>query len=94
MKRLLCMVGAAAMTLTPLASSADTYQYIISGDPIAAATEKSHSAVSGGNALVADALTSVSASRSLEARFRTWCASIGRALRTDDWVTGLMIILR
>ena len=88
------LCAAAAMTFAPLVSSADTDQCIISGDPIAAATENSHSAVSGGKALVTDALTAVSATRSLEARFRTWCASIGRALRSDDWVTGLKIILR
>lgn len=94
MNRLLAITGAAALALTALPSSADTNQYIISGDPVAAATKNSNSAVSGGKALVTDALTAVSATRSLEARFRTWCASIGRALRSDDWVTGLKIILR
>jgi len=94
MKKLLIMTCAAAAMLAPLVSSADDYKFIVSGDPVAAATANSHSAVSSGNALVADALTAVSASKALEARFRTWCASIGRALRTDDWSAALMIILR
>ena len=93
-KKLLILTCAAAAMLAPLVSSADTYQYIISGDPVAAATENSNSAVSGGKALVTDALTAVSATRSLEARFRTWCMSIGRALRSDDWVSGLKILIR
>jgi hypothetical protein len=93
MNRLL-VTACMALMLAPLALSADDYQFIISGDPVSAATADSSSAVSPGNALVTDALTAVSASRSLEARFRSWCASIGRALRSDDWATGLMIILR
>ena len=92
MKRLLAITGAAVLALTSLVSSAD--DYIVSGDPVAAATANSSSSVSSGNALVSDALTAVSASKALEARFRTWCASIGRALRTDDWSAALMIILR
>lgn len=92
MKRLLAITGAAVLALTSLVSSAD--DYIVSGDPVAAATANSSSSVSSGNALVSDALTAVSASKDLEARFRTWCASIGRALRTDDWSAALMIILR
>ena len=92
MKRLLAITGAAVLALTSLVSSAD--DYIVSGNPVAAATANSSSSVSSGNALVSDALTAVSASKALEARFRTWCASIGRALRTDDWSAALMIILR
>ena len=94
MKRLLAITGAAVLALTSLVSSADDYKFIVSGDPVAAATANSSSSVSSGNALVSDALTAVSASKALEARFRTWCASIGRALRTDDWSAALMIILR
>lgn len=92
MKRLLAITGAAVLALTSLMSPAD--DYIVSGYPVAAATANSSSSVSSGNALVSDALTAVSASKALEARFRTWCASIGRALRTDDWSAALMIILR
>ena len=82
------------MTLATLVSSADGKSCIISGDPVAAAKADSHSAVSSGTSLETDALTAVSTSQSLEARFRTWCASIGKALRSDDWATGLMLMFR
>ena len=82
------------MSLAPLLSSADGKSCIISGDPVDAATANSHWAVSSGTSLETDALTAVSSSQSLEARFRTWCESIGKALRSDDWATGLMLIIR
>ena len=84
----------AVLALAPLASSAAEYQYIISGDPAAAAAANSSSAASSGMSLTTDALTAVSASRSLEAHFRTWCVSIGKALRSDDWTRGLLLIFR
>ena len=93
MKRLL-ITACMALVLVPLTLSADEYKFIVSGDPVAATTANSSSSVSSGNALVADELTAVSASQSLEARFRTWCTSIGRALRSDDWSAALMIFLR
>ena len=93
MKRLL-IIGAAAMLLMPLVSSADDYQFIISGDPVAAATVGSCSVASSGKALVTDALTAASASKPLEARFRTWLASLGKALRSDEWVVGTKILFR
>ncbi len=93
MKRLLT-IGIAAMLFMPLVSSADDYQYIISGDPVAAATVGSCSAASSGKALVTDALATASASRPLEARFRTWLASLGKALRSDEWIIGTRILFR
>lgn len=93
MKKLLT-IGAAAMLLMPLVSSADDYQFIISGDPVAAATVGSCSVASSGKALVTDALTAASSSKPLEARFRTWLASLGKALRSDEWITGLKLIFR
>ena len=93
MKKLL-IIGAAAMLLMPLVSSADDYQFIISGDPVAAATVGSCSATSSGKALVTDALTKASSSRPLEARFRTWLASLGKALRSNEWIIGTKIIFR
>ena len=93
MKKLL-IIGAAAVLLVPLVVSADTYQFIISGDPVAAATVGSCSAASSGKALVTDALTAASSSKSLEARFRTWFASLGKALRSDKWFFGTKIIVR
>ncbi len=93
MKRLLT-IGTAAMLLIPLVSSADDYQFIISGDPVAAATVGSCSAASSGKSLVTDALTASSSSKPLEARFRTWLASLGKALRSDVWFFGTKIIVR
>ena len=93
MKRLLT-IGTAAMLLMPLVSSADDYQFIISGDPVAAATVGNCSAASSGKALVSDALATASVSRPLEARFRTWLASLGKALRSDKWNFGTKIIFR
>lgn len=75
MKKIAMMLGAAA--LLPL--HADTYQFIISGDPVAAATADSHSVAS--------------AATSLEARYRTWDESDGIALRSDKY-RGLFIIVR
>ena len=92
MNRLLPVIGAAM--LAPLMLSADSYQFIISGDPVAAAAVGSSSAASSGKALVTDALATASASRPLEARFRTWLASLGKALRSDDWFFGTRIFLR
>jgi len=93
MKRLL-IIGTAAVLLMPLVSSADDYQFIISGDPVAAATVGSCSVASSGKALVTDALATASASRPLEARFRTWLASLGKALRSDNWILGTKLIVR
>ena len=92
MKRLLTF--GAAMLLVPLVSSADDYQFIISGDPVAAATVGCVSAASSGKPLATDALTAASASRPVEARFRTWFASLGKALRSDNWFFGTFIFLR
>ena len=92
--RKLLIIGAVAVLLVPLVVSADTYQFIISGDPVAAATVGSCSAASSGKALVTDALTAASSSKPLEARFRTWLASLGKALRSDEWWVGTIIIFR
>ena len=94
MKKLLAMMGSVALAFSPFASSAEGYQFVVGGDPAAAATANSVSAVSPGRALATDSLSAASVSRSLEARFRTWCVSLGRALRSDDWANGLILILR
>ena len=93
MKKLLIIIGAAAM-LAPLLASADGYQFIISGDPVAAATVNSYAAVSSGKALMTDTISAKLDSKSLEARFRTWCESLGRALRSDEWILGVKISFR
>ena len=83
----------AAVAVLPLAAAhGDEYRYIISGDPVAAATVNSCAVASPGTALEAGALSSPTASESLEARCRTWRESSGTALRSDK--TGLTIVIR
>ena len=82
----------AAMAVGPLAAAnGDEYQFIISGDPVAAATEGSSSASSGTCALTGGPLAdgTVFAS-SLEGRYRTMDDSPARKLRSDKFKT-LMI---
>ena len=82
MKTLL-IIGAAATLLVPLVSSADAYQFIISGDPVAAATEGCRVVASSGTSLETGMLTAPTAADSLEARYRTWYEFGGMALRSD-----------
>ena len=84
MKRLLLTIGAATM-VAPLMSSADGYQFIISGDPVAVATANSSASASSGTALVTSSRTSPTAVASLEARYRTIDETDGIALRTDEF---------
>ena len=82
----------AAIAVGPLAAAnGDEYQFIISGDPVAAATEGSSSASSGTCALTGGPLAdgTVFAS-SLEGRYRTMDDSPARKLRSDKFKT-LMI---
>ena len=83
MNRLLLLIGAAAMLLVSIEALADAYQFIISGDPVAAATEGCRVAASSGTSLVTGTLTAPTAADSLEARYRTWYESDGTALRSD-----------
>ena len=89
MKRLIVMTCVAAM-LVPLMSSADSC--IVSGDPVAAATVNSSAKVSASTALVSGTLSQMTASSSLEARYRTWKLSNGTSLRSDK--AGMRIILK
>ena len=82
MKTLL-IIGAAATLFVPLVSLADAYQFIISGDPVAAATEGCRVVASSGTSLETGTLTAPTAADSLEARYRTWFESDGTALRSD-----------
>lgn len=91
MKNLL-IGGAAAMLLVPLVVSADTYQFIISGDPVAAETVRSHAVVSSSTSLETGMRMAPTVSASLETRYRTWDVSIGTALRSDK--AGTLIIVR
>ena len=92
MKKLLLSTGAAAM-LAPLMSSADGYQFIISGDPVAAAAVSASVSASSGTALVTSARTSPTVAASLEARYRTIDKTAGIALRSDA-AKGMMIVIQ
>ena len=92
MNKLIVMIGAVAM-IPPLISSADDYQFIISGDPVAAATAGSSEAATLGTALVTSSRASPTAAASLEARYRTIAKTVGIALRTDK-AKGMVLIVR
>ena len=92
MKKLL-ILGAAVMLLVPLVALADAYQFIISGDPVAASTENSRSGASSGTSLVTGAFTVPTAAASLEVCYLTWDESDGIALRSDQF-RGMVIYVR
>lgn len=73
--------AAIAMNAT-LPLRADTYQFIRSGDPVAAATEYSRSAASAATSLTTATCAVPTATAALEARYRTIDESDGIALRT------------
>ena len=91
MKKLI-MLGWTAMLLIPLMALADTYQFIISGDPVAAATEGSRAVPSSGISLETGMRTAPTVADSLEARYRTWYESDGTALRSDK-ARGIVIYI-
>ena len=82
-KAVLGVATALAIATAPQATSADGYQYIISGNPVAAATENSCVVASSGTALVTGTRAAPTTAAQLEARFRTWDESDGIALRSD-----------
>ena len=84
--------GAAAM-LAPLMLSADDYQFIIRGDPIAAATSNSCASASIGTALVTSTRTNPTAATSLEARYRTFAPTAGVKLRSDA-PKGMILVVK
>ena len=92
MKTLL-IIGAAAMLLVSMEALADAYQFIISGDPVAAATEGCRVVASSGTSLETGTLSAPTAADSLEARYRTWFESDGTALRSDK-PRGLKICIK
>ena len=71
---------------------ADAYQFIISGDPVVAATEGRCVVASSGTSLVTGTLSATAATAPLEARFRTWDESDGIALRSDAALAFTLII--
>lgn len=84
--------GAAAL-LAPLKLSADDYQFIIRGDPIAAATSNSCASASIGTALVTSTRTNPTAATSLEARYRTFAPTAGVKLRSDA-PKGMILVVK
>lgn len=82
MNKLIMMAGAAAM-IAPLMSSADEYQFIISGDPVAASTVNSSNTETPSTSLVTSSRTTSAVATSLEARYRTIAPTVGIKLRSD-----------
>ena len=87
------MIGVAVAMFAPLMSSADDYQFIISGDPVAAASVGSKAVASPGTSLVTGSLTRPTEAASLEARYRTWYESAGIALRSDK-AHGFILVIK
>ena len=75
----------AAFAAAPLAAAnGDEYQFIISGDPVAAETVGSSSDSSGTSALVSGTLADgVVLESAFETRYCTWYDSPARSLRSD-----------
>lgn len=76
----------------PQMVSGDGYQYIVSGDPVAAAAVDSSVSVSPGASLETGVLTAKTPAGSLEARYRTWDESDGEALRSDKALAFIIVI--
>ena len=86
----------AAFAAAPLAAANDDddYQFIISGDPIAAETVGSSSDSSVASALVSGTLADgVVLESAFETRYCTWCESPAQSLRSDE-CRGMMIFVR
>ena len=83
----------AAFAATPLvAANGDEYQFIVSGDPVAAATVGSSSASSDEITLETGALRVAGSPNDLEARSRTAVASVAIALNATKFRTFIMTV--
>ena len=93
-KKVAAVALAATLTAAPLATAnGDEYQFIISGDPVAMATEGSSSASSGLAALAVGTLGDELVCESeFEARSRTMDESSAHALRSDPFVNTIIIV--
>ena len=85
-------LAAGAAMIAPLLF-ADDYQFIINGDPIAAATSNSCESASVGTALVTSTRTYPMVATSLEARYRTIDATAGVKLRSDA-PKGMILVVK
>ena len=83
----------AFLLVASAAADADTYQFIMSGDPVAASAIDSSVASSAATSLETATRSDRSAASPIEARYRTWDESDGIALRSDQY-RATMIIFR
>ena len=88
----LAAAAVAATAAIPMAADA-AYQFIISGDPVAAASAGSCAAASAATSLATGTYSASTAAAPLEARYRTWGESDGIGLRSDK-CRGLMLFVR
>ena len=93
MRRML-LIGSVVTLFAPWKAAAEAYQFIISGDPVAAATVGRSSKGSAGNDLVTGVSSRPSIGESLEVRYRTWLGSDGINLETSELKIGFRFILR
>ena len=89
----LLTICAAAMLLSPLSAWADAYQFIIFGDPIAAATAGTSSLASPGTSFVTSTLKKAAVAPGIESRILTWFSSVGVNIDPDK-ILGFKLIFR
>lgn len=94
MKRLLhAAVLSAAVFAAYLPLHADGYQYIISGDPIAAATAGTSSLASSGTSFVTSTFKKAAVAPGIESRILTWFSSVGVNIDPDK-ILGFKLIFK
>ena len=86
-------LGMCAAMLAPLMSSADSYRFIISGDPVAAASANTSVSASFGSALETSTRSLPLGAVSLEARYRTMDKTLGVGLRSDPPRGAILIVM-
>ena len=87
-------IASAALAFAPIAAVGDgDYQYIISGDPVAASTNGTASAASSGGMIESGVnSTPYDFESILEARFRTRLGSAGIALNSTEFHAFMLIV--
>ena len=87
-------IAASALAFAPVAAVGDgDYQYIISGDPVAASTNGTASAASAGGSLSSGVNSTTQDFDSiLEARYRTRLGSDGIALNSTEFHAFMLIV--
>jgi hypothetical protein len=69
-----------------------TYQYLVSGDPEAAATEKSSPLQSVGVSFATGTISTPTSAISVEARYRTWLESEGTDVDSTKFYGSVIIV--